>query len=879
MTMTDPRASRPPALARTLVRLLLPRERAELVLGDLEEDFAEAAERRGRAAALRAYWRAALRSAVDGGRWHRVPRPRAARPSPPTGETLVLALRFALRSLVRRPAFAAVAVLTLALAIGAGTAAFTVVHHVLLREPPYARPHELVTVWKADAGRRADPALSDGWNRIGVTLGELDRLRGLERAFSGVAGYRTERRILSGAGEPAEVLVARATPSLMPLLGVRPWHGRWFDDGETDVPVAVISHALWSSAFGRDPGAVGRTVRVDSVAFTIVGVLPRSFGLAPLSPFMQQGAPAVWIPVGLDAYDARAHDYEVVARLRPPVALAEAAALAREVLASGVARRDRMGVAIAPRREAEVAGLRRPLYVLGGSVALFLLLACVNVGALSLGEAEARQREMATRLILGASPARLVRELLTESLLLALAGAALAVPTAMVVLDLLLDMAPLPLAVTGAEVDAAVLAFAALLAVLVALLFGTAPAWVVGRSAARLAHTGHRATASGGALRHWLLGAQFALTTVLLVSAALLTRSLHLERGVPPGFAAEDRLVVRVKRPAGPAPDFDARIRERLTSLPGVARVAVSGRVPLLERTSHWQVWREPAGDAGLVAVGLEAVSDDYFPAMGIPIVEGRAIGAGDAAGTTRVAVVSRTLAERLWPGGTALGRRLEDPFGGFTVVGVAGDVHDAGLDATPEGRLYAAKAQGPLPGGHAFILHAPGIAPEALAGEARRAVHAVAPGAAVDAVVTLERVLADAVAADRYRAILAASFALLATLMGAVGLAGVVVRDVSRRLRELAIRMALGATAARAAGVPIARIAASVAAGAAAGLAGSLATGRLLAGYLYGVTAHDPWAIAGTIGVLASLVLLTQGLALRRIAGAELARLLGDER
>ena len=578
--------------------------------------------------------------------------------------------------------------------------------------------------------------------------------------------------------------------------------------------------------------------------------------------------------------DRQARDYEVIARMRPPIAVDDAAELARQVLASGSAGRTRMGVAIASREEAEIAHLRRPLYLLVASVALFLLLACVNVGALTLGEAQARQRELATRITLGASHARIVLQLLGESLVLAVAGALLAVPTAMFVLKLLVDMSPLPLAAVSAEVNSSVLGFVAALAVVVALLFGTAPAWAVSRSAARLTASGSRATAGGAGLRNMLVAAQFALTTVLLVSAALLTRSLHLERKVPPGFLAEDRFVVRVKRPAGRDPGFNARVRESLARLPRVENTATSGRVPLLDATNTWRVMRMPSvvGDEP-VNVALETVSDDYFLTMGIPILEGRGIDSRDVAGAPRVAVVSRALAERLWPDENPLNRTLADPFGSYTIVGVAADVHDVGLDAMPEGVFYAAGAQGPLPGGHAFILHAPGATLETFAEEARRAVHAVAPGAAVNAVMTLEQVLADAVAADRYRTTIAASFALLATLMGAVGLAGVVIRDVSRRLRELAIRMALGATALRVARLPVAQVGASVGIGAVIGLAGSLAAGRLLGAYLYGVTARDPWSMIVTIGVLACIVLLTLGIALRRIAGEELAPLLGDVR
>ena len=887
MSMDARHHPRPPAAARALIRLLVPSARAELVLGDLEEDFADAVTRDGAGAARRDYWRVALRSVFDGGRWRRgAPPPgmsptlRTSRPSRIPAEAIMYELRLALRSLLRRPAFTAVTVLTLALAIGASTAAFAVVHHVLLRTPPYVAPHELVTVWKTDSARRTDPAFAEGWNRIGVSLAEIEGLRRAGRPLGDVAGYRTERRILSGIGEPAQALIARATPGLLPLLGVQPQLGRWFGADDGDARVAVISDALWGSGFGRDRAALGRTIQVEGAPYTIIGVLPRRFGITPVSPFMQQGAPALWLPVGLDPYDTQARDYEVVARLQPQTSPSEAAVLVHHLFAPAEAPRRGAGVRVAHRQDIEVAGLRRPLFVLVASVGVFLVLACVNVGALSLGETQARQRELITRQTLGASRARIIGQLLTESMILAIAGAALAIPTAIVVLRTLLDMAPVPLAVAGAEVDSAVLGFVGALALLVTLLFGTAPAWTVARSVTRLSVRGSQATIAGGALRHGLMAVQFALTTVLLVSAALLTRSLLLEQRVQPGFVTADRFVVRVKRPVGRDPEFAARIRARLAEVPGVARVATSGRVPLLEPAMAWHVTRMPhAADDPPVAVALEPVSDDYFRTMGIPIVEGRGIDGRDGAGSPRVAVVSRALAERLWPGQPPIGREVADPMGRYRVIGVAGDVHDVGLDAAPDGVLYAATAQGPLPGGNAFVIHAPGAAFDRLADEARRAVHEAAPGAAVDAVLTLDQVVADAVATDRYRMAIAISFAVLATLMGAVGLAGVVIRDVSRRLRELAIRMALGATAARVARLPIAQVGRSVGVGVALGLAGSLAAGRLLAAYLFGVTPHDPWSIAATIAVLGGIVLSTLAVALRRITTQELAPLLGDSR
>jgi putative ABC transport system permease protein len=877
------RAARPPRLASLLIRLLVPQHRAELILGDLDEDFAVAVEQHDAAVARRAYWRGALRSTLDAGHWHRrrrhgryAARSGRRRTRPLDGaETLWAELRYAVRSLARRPAFTFVIVATLAVATGAATAVFSVVNGVLLQPLPYARPHELVTVWKADASRRAVPAFAGSWNRIGVSLAELDVLAG-DAAFTGVAGYRTERGIVDATGEPAEVIVARATPALLPLLGVAPLFGAWFDDATDDV--AVISYEHWRGAFGTDASVLGRAVRIDDRAYTIVGVLPRGFGIEPLSPFMKQGRPAVWVPAGGTPLDDRARDFEAIARIAPTVPLAGAEQAAQRILAA--ASPSAYGVHIEPRQQTETAPVRGPLLLVVASVGLFMLLACVNVASLMLGEGESRERELSTRVALGASRRRLIGMLLLESALLAAAGTAAGALLAGPVRDGLLALAPLSLpAASNVGIDAATMLFATLLAVVVTLGFGTAPAWTLSGAAARAARSAGGTARRRGAMRHALIAAQFGLATVLLVSAGLLTHSLVRESRVQPGFTAADRIVVQVRRPPGADPDLAARVRARLARVPGVDRVVVTSRVPLLDAANGWSVTRSPdPSGVGAVIVTLESVSDAYFETLAVPVLEGRGIDARDERGGERVAVVSRALAARLWPDGSAVGQVLTDPFDHYTVVGVVADVRDVALDRLPDGVFYTAHAQGGLPGGTSFIVQS-ARAPAAVMPELHAAVREVAPSAPVLNLLTLQQVVNDVVAADRYRALLAGLVASAAALMAAIGLAAAVTRDVTRRLREFAIRMALGATAMGVARIPIARAAASVIVGALAGAVGSIGASRALSAWLFGVSAFDPATLLGTAGVLSVIVLATLGLALRRTAQPDLIRRLNEER
>jgi putative ABC transport system permease protein len=542
-------------------------------------------------------------------------------------------------------------------------------------------------------------------------------------------------------------------------------------------------------------------------------------------------------------------------------------------------RASRMGVAIERRQSVESAALRRPLYLLLLSAGIFLVLACLNVGTLSLAEGEGRQREMATRIALGGSRTQIARYLLLESAVIATAGTVAGVILAGASRRSLLALSPIPLPpAVDRGIDLSMLPFVVGILMVVLFLCGSVPAWTAWRRAARTGIPGgsRGVTASGGVLRHLLVAGQFALATIVLVTAALLTRSLFAEMNTPAGFATENRIAIQIRRVPGTGGAGGALIRERLSQIPGVSSVALTRRLPLRDPVLGWQVVPAGAGAPKTVVVSIEPVSDEYFATMGIPIVAGRAIEAQDARGSAPVVVISRSLAGRLWPGQDPIGRKVTDVFAQYTVVGVAADVRDESLDRAPEGILYPAVAQTILPGDDAFVLHFAGSVDDVMKA-ARATMHELAPGAAIRAVLDFNQIVADVLAADRYRATLSLLFALLATFLAAIGLSALVLRDVASRMKEFAIRFSLGASRSAVVQLPLRTAAHGVLLGALLGAAGSIAVGRFLASYLFGVESGDPVALAITVPVLSGVVLATLLIALRRTPERDLIAQLND--
>jgi predicted permease len=773
-------------------------------------------------------------------------------------EDLVTDLVLALRGLRRAPGFTAVALLSLAVGIGAATAIFSVAYGVLLRPLPFPSPERLVEVSVNLAG-------------TGNTYGPLAVPEYLDlaretRALASVAAWRPAGRTLGGDGHPERLRVTSATASFFDVFGMRAVVGRTFgasEDGPGAEPVIVLSHALWRRRFDGDPAAVGRTVQLDGVTRTVVGVLPPEMRVADAEAF---------IPLGLDP--ARpggrgAHFLTVTGRLRPGVTVQQARAdLAAFATGLGRAHPDayrKGGITATARslREAWYGDARPLMTALLVTVALLLLLAAVNVANLLLVRAEARQREMGVRVALGARRGRLVRQLLTESALLAALGAAVGVPLATLGVRAMLAINP-GVVPAGAEVsvDGGVLAAVIAAVALAALVAGLAPALHAGSTNVRAAIASGSAAGGtrGGRLRATLVGAEVALAAVMLVGAGLVGRSFQKLLTVDPGFRADGVLTMDVALPrvrydtSTKILGFHERALDGLRALPGVTTAAMTVSLPLGERLVQWSL--EPQGRGAdapeLTTPFLSVATADVFHALGIAILRGRGFGPADGERSAPVVVVNEALAREFWPGQDALGKRVrlsgEDAHW-LTVVGVARDVRPEALGEAPKPIYYLLNTQftaitGIADAGATLVLRTSGD-PAALTNAARAVIRGIDPELATDQVRTLESVVRESVARPRFAAAVLGSFGASALVLAVVGVYGVLSFAITRRRREMAVRMALGARPQALRRLVVGSGLRLAAGGVAAGLLAAVAGGRVLTTLLYEMSPTDPATLA----------------------------------
>ena len=784
-------------------------------------------------------------------------------------------LRYASRAFFKTPGFTVVAILTLALGIGTNTAIFSVVNGVLLRPLPYPHTREIVQLWSTSAGEPKGahaPADFLEFQRENRTLLML-------------AAYREDAlTILPPRTEPVRVSGALVTTDYFDVFGMPAALGRTFSraiDGSANEPLVVLSHAAWTEQFSADPQIVNQRVRINGVAHTIVGVMPASFAYPDGAKAWVLSTKAVPLPpldISGDLLESRGvHYFMAVARLRPGVTPAQAQAdLA--VIADSQARRfpesnGGRGVAIQPLRERVVGDVRDALYMLLAAVGVVLLIACANVASLLLARASGRHRELAIRAALGAGRGRLMRQLITESVMLGAAGAVAGLLVGSWAIALLLKVIPDGIPRAGdIGLDVRVGSVAVLVSFACALLFGLAPALQGSRTDASLAlgDADRRATAGRGRAktRAVLVVCEIALTLILLVSAGLLANSFVRLQRVDPGFRVDHVTIVRLPLPHSKYPDgtrqaaFYQRVLEGIEQRPETEAAAILFPSPIegAHATGTFTLEGQPSSTrADRPFTSIASVSANYFRTLGIPIITGRTFTEQDRDPAPAVAMVNATFARKYFAGRSPLGKRVRFGDSGddwITVIAVVGDSRNVGLHEPPTPLLYLPYHRFPL----AFMAFAiRSAAPTAaVASLARTTIRNADPELPMDTIQTLGDVLKESVAEPRFRTWLLGAFALMAVILAAVGVYGLISYSVAQRTREIGIRMALGAQA-RQVMLPVLREGLILAlAGIAIGLAGSVAVSRVLKDFLFGIDATDPL----TYGLVALLLLAVAVLA-----------------
>jgi putative ABC transport system permease protein len=790
---------------------------------------------------------------------------------------IVQDLRFAARGLWRQPGFTAVAVVTLALGIGANSAIFSVVNGVLLRPLPYREPERLVTALHAGRYPVAGGNFLD-WRA---------QSRSFERAAAAQAWGPRQGGTLTGWGRPETIAPAlQVTADLFDVLGVPPLMGRTFAPGD-DRPGAprtvVLSHRLWQRRFGGQPDIVGQTLTLDGQGYTVIGVMPAGFEFAP---FWIRNA-ELFVPLDLSAraQDRKGESLRLFARLGPGVtraqAQAETDAIWRRIDQEhpGTTRPD---VVIGSLTEQVVGQVRRPLLVLLAGVGFVLLIACANVANLLLARSGARRREIGIRSSLGASRGRLVRQLLTESLVLALAGAAAGLLLAHWGVSLLAALGPRDLPrLQDITVDGAVLAFTLGVAALTGVLFGTGPALRLTaadvQTALREGGRGSTEGARGGRFRGALVVVEVALALVLMVGAGLMVRSFERLRAVDAGF--DPRHVVAVSLPAAAARSEDPEARralyraviQRVRALPGVAEAGGINHLPI-----GGDIWQRELAVVGapVPPPGEEPhavyriITPGYLPALGLSLRRGRDFTDRDAPGAPGVAIVNEALARALWPGQDPLGKQIRVQDGGpelREVVGVVGDAKQRDWTARPLPEMYLAYLQNPS-STLSLVVRGSGD-PAGLGAAVQREIWACDPMLPASRVASMEQVVADALGQPRFHLLLLNLFAAVALLLAAVGIYGVMAQAVSQRTHEIGIRMALGAQAWQVRRMVLRQGMALAAAGAAAGLGAAGALTRLMRALLFEVSPTDPLTFLLLPALLIGVALLACWLPARRAA------------
>ena len=788
-------------------------------------------------------------------------------------ETMLQDVRFALRMLRKNPGFTAVAVLTLALGIGANTAIFSVVYAVLLKPLPFAEPDRLYNVYQA---MPREGVMFNGWS-----YANFAEFRSENHIFSELSGNQQHQLTLTGRGEPTVVNTAVVTPELFSVLGEKPLLGRAFlpQEGKPgSAAVAILSESLWRGTFGANPDIIGSAITLDKRSHTVVGVMRAGFRFPAILEEEQ-----VWIPLAQDPLfgswmeKRRGHWLRVTGRLKPGVtpaqAQAEMDALAAKLAKEFPAENDGWVIRMAPLRDVIVGNVRPALLVLLGSVGLVLLIACANIANLLLARATSRSREIAVRSALGAGQSRIIRQLLSETAVLGLLGGIAGIALAYWGVRALTLLLPenLPRA-KEIGVDHWVLAFALLLSAAASCGFGLAPALFAAKSKLQvsLRDSSGRSGESAGRrrARNLLAAGEIAVATVLLVAAGLLLRSFSNLTAVRPGFDVQHVMKASISLPRFQYSDprqwvaFSDELLTHIQAQPGMRDSAMVVPLPITDGFINlaFDIPGTPPPSAGTSrTASFVSASPDYFRVMGIPLLAGRLFNEHDGLKAPRITVISQAFARMHFPNQDPLGRHLSFGFpfenvGDREIVGVVGDVRDVSLGQAPAPMMYVPFAQAPFWGGNLIVKSS--LEPASVAGAIRYQVHQIDKDLPVTDIALLPDALGASMAQPRFRTLLLGLFAAMALTLAAVGIFGVISYSVSRRTNEIGVRVAMGAQSSDVLRQVLGEGARLAIAGLAVGLAASLIATRFMSTLLFGVKSFDPLTFGAVALILTGVTL-----------------------
>ncbi|HZM89265.1 MAG TPA: ABC transporter permease [Blastocatellia bacterium] len=790
-------------------------------------------------------------------------------------------LRYAMRMLAKKPGFTLIAVITLALGIGANTAIFSVVNAVLLNPMPYREPDRLIQFWETNPLKSwtqapIAPANLFDWQQQNQSFEEIAAYMGSDKSGPGIAGLH-----LTGDGEPERVKALYVTGNVFSVLGVDTMLGRTLREDETwqgKHTVVVLSHALWQRRFGGDPGVIGQKISLNGRSREVVGVMAADF-------YFPSKEIELWVPMGWNqqqiAQLRRPHFLRAVGRLKPGVtteqARAEITAIAGRLEEQYPETNTQMGVGLGPLKDWIVGDTKLPLMVFLVAVGFVLLIACANVANLLLARAATRNREVAIRTALGARRSRIVRQLLTESFMLALVGGGLGVLLALWSKDLLVAFSPGDIPrLEEARLDAKVLGFTIGLTLLTTFLFGLAPALQASKPdlVSTLKEGGQKGGSQGGRVRSVLVVAEVALALVLVIGAGLMIRSFLRLQQVDPGFNANNLLMLSVGLPGAKYPEdsqaitFFEQAEQRLKALPGVLEVGATNVAALKGSgyTNDMTIEGRPPEDY-VREIRHKTVTPDYFRAMGIQLLSGRQFDKSDNA-TSSTIIVNEAFARRCFPGEDPVGKRVKfakptEPGTWETIVGVVRSEKQDSLGTEPKPESYKTQLQEPS-SSMTLVIRTAGD-PKALIGAARDQIRALDKDLPPYNVKTMDEAVYESLVRERFTTLLLIVFAGLALTLAAIGIYGVMSYAVNQRTHEIGIRVALGAQTRDIFKQVIGRAMRLAAAGIALGLAASIALTRLMASLLYGVSTTDPLTFASIAIVLLGVSLLASYIPARR--------------